>query len=750
MKHISKDAIVQSMRRFGQKCSTFWIKFPISALVCLALILTFVIECLSRRSLTEGLAYLVLHPYLFLYNTLIVLTCLSLSLLFKKRIFWSALVSVLWLALGITNCILLGMRTTPFSAIDLSLLVSCFDIIDIYLTVWEIVLITAALILAITLLVLLSIRTPKQPIPYKKRISAVVASAILLILLTAISLATGAVSTKFPNMTDAYNSYGFPYCFSLSFIDRGVSRPDDYSEDRMEDLLASIETKGTNEDTTPVTDAVDAPADGETTTAPPQADTPETEETFTPNIVFVQLESFFDVNRIAGITYSENPLPIFTHLKETCASGLLSVPSIGAGTANTEFEVLTGMNLDDFGAGEYPYKTILRRTCAESVAYNLKKLGYTAHAMHNNTGTFYDRDLIYPSLGFDTYTSLEHMQNVDYNPLGWAKDAVLTEEILTCMESTAAQDLVFAVSVQAHGKYPEEAETGNENDAYELDDFFDRLFAKDEGEQEEDSAQGGHTTGNASTVLTPEDLLAQHISVEGIEDKALATQYTYYVNQLNEVDAFIGALLAAFSGYEEPVMLVLYGDHLPALPLPTGTLSDGTTPYQTDYVIWKNYEENTPKAKNLEAFSLAAEALGTANIKEGLITALHQTMQDKEDYLASLELLEYDMLYGEQTVWGGINPYLPTDMRLGIRSITVKNVYRPSGHSHDFYVTGENFTPFSTVIVDGKRLKTEFMSQTMLYVTDAALTDGTRISVAQMTSGGEILGQTTAFLYIEP
>ncbi len=52
----------------------------------------------------------------------------------------------------------------------------------------------------------------------------------------------------------------------------------------------------------------------------------------------------------------------------------MNVPSVGAGTANTEFEAITGMNLDFFGPGEYPYKTVLKKTSCESVAFDLKNL----------------------------------------------------------------------------------------------------------------------------------------------------------------------------------------------------------------------------------------------------------------------------------------------------------------------------------------------------------------------------------------
>ena len=110
-----------------------------------------------------------------------------------------------------------------------------------------------------------------------------------------------------------------------------------------------------------------------------------------PNIVFVQLESFIDPNLIRGVEFSEDPIPNFHMLQQQGSTGFLRVPSVGAGTANTEFEVLTGMRIRFFGPGEYPYKTVLKETTCESACYILKDLGYTSHAIHNHRGAFTEK-----------------------------------------------------------------------------------------------------------------------------------------------------------------------------------------------------------------------------------------------------------------------------------------------------------------------------------------------------------------------
>ena len=96
---------------------------------------------------------------------------------------------------------------------------------------------------------------------------------------------------------------------------------------------------------------------------------PDASET-SPNIIFVQLESFFDPKLVKGVTFSSNPTPNLDRIMKEYSSGYLSVPCFGAGTANTEFEVQTGVNLDDFGPGEYPYRTVMQSKTCESAAYD--------------------------------------------------------------------------------------------------------------------------------------------------------------------------------------------------------------------------------------------------------------------------------------------------------------------------------------------------------------------------------------------
>ena len=127
-------------------------------------------------------------------------------------------------------------------------------------------------------------------------------------------------------------------------------------------------------------------------------------------------------------------------LQENYSTGYLTVPIVGAGTVNTEFEVLTGMSIQFFGLGEYPYKTVLKDKTCESIAGNLSNLGYATHALHNNGGNFYSRAKVFANMGFDTFTCKEVMNIQDYNELGsWPKDNILADQTEKILDSSKDQ-----------------------------------------------------------------------------------------------------------------------------------------------------------------------------------------------------------------------------------------------------------------------------------------------------------------------
>lgn len=618
-----------------------------------ALLLDIVIELLYRQSLSAFWAYLSARPVAFLVNVLILTLCLSLCMFAKRKWFWAVLIGAVWAGLGIANMYVLSYRVSPLSAIDFAILQLDWSFIGIYMSVPVFILLVAAVLLLIAGLALLYRRSPKSPVQPRRSIVTICILLLSVALLPELPLASGFAGNAYTDVITLTERYGFVYTFSRSLIDVGIDRPEDYSARRIhaiaEDVLRT-ETK-----------------------------TPEV----TPNIIFLQLESFFDVNHLEGVTFSEDPVPYFRALKENGPSGFFTAPSVGAGTANTEFEVMTQMNVHDFGTGEYPYKTILQDTTCESIAYNLKELGLSTHVLHNNTATFYDRDKVFSKLGFDSFTSIEYMNDVEYNEIGWAKDSTLTGEILDLLDSTASRDLIYTISVQPHGAYP----TDSESDGIRV--------------------------------------------LSGIEDEALRSEMEYYATQLQEVDDFLRALTAALEALDEPTVLVVYGDHMPSLEIEESELDSGNL-YTTEYAVWANFPLEA-EDKDVKAYQLASHVLEMLGINNGTLTKFHQMNAWSGAYETELRTLQYDMLYGDRVVYGGENPFEETDMRFGTRDVVL---YRAAVRGDTLTAYGENFTPYSAIYIDGTRYETTFVSENKITCTAEDLPADARVSVRQVAEDG--------------
>lgn len=671
--------------------------------IYLSLAINLLIEILNRASLLEALKHVVTNPLVFIYNTLIVLLTLSIAFLVKRRLFVTTIVSVIWIGFAITNAVLLSMRVTPFTAVDLSLMDEAIPMINLYLTKWQIVLIIIVAIAVITIVVLLFIFAPK----YQKRVARIRNSVCLVLLfgsilfLTNIGISTNALARNFGNLADAYKDYGFVYCFTNSVVNTGIDKPKDYSEEKMTELA---------EDTLSTTPEV------------------EEDKKKTPNIIMIQLESLYDVTLMKDYTYSEDPLPNYHALQKEFSHGFLNVPSVGAGTANTEFEVITGMNLDFFGPGEYPYKTILKETTCESIAYNLKELNYSTHAIHNNSGTFYGRNQVFSNLGFDTFTSLEYMHNVELNPMGWAKDKVLIEEILKTLKSTKEQDFIYSISVQGHGKYPGSEEDFSVTDSATLSSS-DADLTGDDTDKPQYTLTEGYTPSEGA------------ITVEGISEEERCA-FEYYVNQIHEMDAFIGNLIKELEELDEDIVLVFYGDHLPSLGIEASDLENDNI-YQTSYIIWDNMD--LPKIDmDMEAYQISASILKRLNIDNGYITKLHQNASDTERYLDELKLLQYDMLYGDQTIFNGTNPYIATNLQMGVDKIKVDGIL---SSGENMYIQGENFTEYSKVYLNDTELETTYVDEKNLLIATTTLNSGDEIKVGQKGHDKFVLSYTEPYIY---
>lgn len=639
----------------------------------LACVINFAIEAISRHSVFEAWDYMTETPVVFLYNAFMIFVTFSVVYLFRRRVFARIIVSVLWLILGVANGYMLLKRVTPFNAQDLKAATEGLSLINNYFNGFELIVLIVGAV-AVVIWVVSMWRRGGQYTGKMHRFLALVAICVWGAVYSFVANAAvenRVVSTYFGNIAFAYEDYGLPYCFMASLFNTGINEPNDYSEE----TIARISK------------------DGEITRN--ASDEPEED---LPNILFVQLESYFDVEEAEFFTTSKDACPNLHEMYDKYSSGYFKVPSVGAGTANTEFEVLTGMNLRYFGPGEYPYKTILKENTCESAATALEALGYGTHALHNNGGNFYSRARVFNNMGFDSFTSKEFMNILQLTENGWSKDDILIDHIVDALDSTQQQDFVFTISVQGHGDYPEE-----------------------------------------KVIEDPE------ITVEGIEDEALKNKWEYYVNQVYEMDKFAGDLVNAIEKRGEPTVVVFYGDHLPTMGLKAEDLK-GRYLYNTNYVIWDNIGLEK-EDRNIPSYQIMADVFDRLGIHSGTVFNYHQERRQTKNYLADLELLQYDILYGDQYVYDGNPPITEGHMVMGVRDVSLTDIVPHLDGGYTLY--GENFTAYTRVYVNGEEQEKKFLNNTRIDLPSTELKEGDVVHTCQYGSSDTLFRKSNEYIYMD-
>lgn len=675
-RHERRERILEARRNsaFAKKMQpvyAFMNRFSLIFHALLACIINFVIEAISRHSVVAAWDYMTGTPMVFLYNAFMIFVTFSIVYLFKRRIFVRMIIGAIWVILGIANGYILLKRVTPFNAQDLKIAGDGIALINNYCNGFEVVVIAVGAVALLIWLISMWRRGGQYAgkIHHIAALIGIIVCGVLYTFVTNIAIDKRVVSTYFGNIAFAYEDYGLPFCFSASLFNTGISEPNGYTKKAM----AKIDK------------------DGELNQTAASRSSDEL-----PNIIVVQLESYFDVANAEFFTTSEDACPNLHNLYQNYSNGYFKVPSVGAGTANTEFEVLTGMNLRYFGPGEYPYKTYSKKHPTESAATALASLGYGTHALHDNTGNFYSRANVFNNMGFDTFTSKEFMNVLQTTENGWAKDEILTHHIMEAMDTTKQEDFVFTVSVQGHGNYPE-----------------------------------------TQVIENPK------IKVEGIEDEALKNKWEYYVNQVYEMDQFVGDLIKAVEERNEPSVVVFYGDHLPTMGLKAEDLKSRYL-YNTNYVIWDNIGLQKHD-KNIPAYQLMSEVLNRLDIHSGTVFNYHQQRKGTKNYLSDLELLQYDILYGKQYVYNGKAPITEGHMVMGIRNVSLSSIVPQLNSGYSLY--GENFTKYSRVYVNGEKQKSSFLNNTRINLSETELKDGDVIQVGQVGSSDTIFRMSDKYTY---
>lgn len=313
---------------------------------------------------------------------------------------------------------------------------------------------------------------------------------------------------------------------------------------------------------------IDAP-DGycETTAQEVLAGYPLSTSSDKPNIIVVMNESLSDFDLVGELPLKRDLLPFIHSMDENCIKGKALVSVFGGYTCQSEWEFLTGNTMAFLPVTAVPYNQFIDAPI-DSIATSLKALGYNTCAVHPYHGIEWNRDKNYPLMGFDRFVTGEDYGTVTEEMLetlpsdveeslyfgdleyirGFVSDSENYRKIIELMEEKpdGKPQFIFNITIQNHGSY-----------GYDGDDFEEIEFC--EGASKD---------------------INQYLTIAHESDKAFKELITY------------------FEDYPEDTIILMFGDHQPALDMPYTTLfADPANEvevhesnYTVPYVMWANYE----------------------------------------------------------------------------------------------------------------------------------------------------------------
>ncbi|GAA0574294.1 LTA synthase family protein [Caenispirillum bisanense] len=274
-----------------------------------------------------------------------------------------------------------------------------------------------------------------------------------------------------------------------------------------------------------------------------------------PHLVAVQSESFFDPRPLfAGIR--PEVLAEFDRLKvDAVAYGKLKVPAWGANTVRTEFAFLTGIDEDRLGVHRFnPYRAIAAGGDAPSLASYLKGLGYRTVCIHPYPASFYQRDRVYPRLGFDEFLDVRAFDDtMRFGP--YIGDAAVADKVAALLREATGPVFLFVITMENHGPL-----------------HLERVI--------------------------PTDVDALY----SVQPPAGCDDLTIYLRHLRNADQMIATLRQSLDRCERPASLCWFGDHVPIMPSVYETF--GAPDGDVEYVIWNNQNPVRPRAVDLAANDL--------------------------------------------------------------------------------------------------------------------------------------------------
>ncbi|NOU72249.1 sulfatase-like hydrolase/transferase [Paenibacillus sp. LMG 31458] len=413
-----------------------------------------------------------------------------------------------------------------------------------------------------------------------------------------------------------------------------------------------------------------------------------------PNVIVVLSEAFWDPTVIKGVEFSRDPIPFFHKLQQTGTSGTMLSPQYGGGTANVEFEVLTGNSMRFLPQGSIAYNQFLTNE-VDSLASIYARQGYTSTAISPFYNWYFNSNKIYKYFGFSKYIPIEYFKPNYSGP--YIADSEVAANIIHATDQSDGPDFVFANTMENHFH------------------FFPGKFPKNTID----------VTGNMSPSSQGMlETLAQGINAS---DKMLKELVEYYEKK------------------GEPTIIAFWGDHLPALGddyatyIDTKYISGKDDPdflkkmYSVPLVVWNNFDLGRKDTLNISPSFLGPYLIELSKQQGSYYTdylsqlskkipvippkdhyeAMHINEQDLKDY----ETLQYDIIFGDRHAYKDYKiPIIDSKYMLGFGPITLDKVESDtqdlSGRSSvTLTVRGSNIPALGYVTLNGKALPSTWQDE---------------------------------------
>lgn len=470
-----------------------------------------------------------------------------------------------------------------------------------------------AVVVATAAILALSLMRPAPAREGRRALRACANTATSLVLVALMVLAYGSISMK-DDLGFVYDSWmpittyrqnGFLPSFIAVAQDLPIPEPDGYSQEEAQQSL----------------NALAAAYDQGMGATPERQAAVEQFQQVQPTVIAIMNESFSDLSIYEGLRDAGYTGPAYYNgLADTLQRGTLLSSVFGGGTADTEFEFLTGASLAFIGAGKYPYQ-LYDLSEVESLPKQLSSLGYTTRAVHAQDPNNWNRTMVYSQLGFDEFHSGDEFTEAPVYHAG-ATDLSTYDYVLDLLEQDSAPQFIFNITIQNHGGYT--AESIPEGDATAFD-------------------------------------------IPGM-DQTATDELNVYLGLIQKSDADLAYLIERLRTIGRPVVLIFFGDHQPTA---SWSLNEALYPgedamdhqwrlYESTYFIWANYEvagapaDGWLSARELGASQLAAYAL---NIIGAPLSDYQKAQLVASQEVTSLNIIGYRGANGLRYALDGESPY---------------------------------------------------------------------------------------------